>query len=203
MAATPQTITAPLEIIPDPMVPKFRILVQRDAKTGAMGIYRSEDGGLNYVPLIPCPTPKNKPGHILTLNDALQAYWAAPVTQEASSALIQAQNQTRFVDISCAGEVSQGDGFGYFRVPTGKTFKLTEIQYFLKTPSTAPIQIDFLKQHSLLGRAFMISPGMSGSLPFSSPILMASGTIWSFQITSTGGTLGENLTLRLVLEPTA
>jgi hypothetical protein len=81
MAATPQTITAPLEIIPDPMVPKYRVLIQRDTKTGAMGIYRSEDGGLTYIPMLPCPTPKNKPGHILTLNDALQAIWAAPVAR--------------------------------------------------------------------------------------------------------------------------
>ena len=203
MAATPQTITAPLEIVPDPMVPKFRLLVQRDAKTGAMGIYRSEDGGRSYIPLIPCPTPKNKPGHILTLNDKLQAIWAAPVIPEASSATIQSRNQTRFIDILCAGEVQQGDDFGYFRVPTDKAFRLTEIQYFLKTPSTAPIQIDFLKQNTLLGRAFVISPSAAGFIPFSLPISMSSGTSWAFQITSTGGTLGENLTLRLVLEPTA
>jgi len=195
-----QTLTGGQEIIPDPAVPTFRLLTQRDPATGTMGIFQSSDAGTTWIPLLPVPSRQTRPGCVLTLDSAGQAAWL-PLSTNPTVPSRTTLPPPLFVEFLLEGTTTAGIGFGYFRVPDDLRCRLIEVQHFIHTAATAPVIV--LIQDTPATQSIQSSLAANAThsrTKFGTPLILQGGTNWSAKILSAPSP-GSTLSVRLVLQP--
>ena len=197
-----QPINEELLVTPDPLTPKIKLLIQRDAKTGRLGIFYTDNGGITFQMMIPAPTILDKVGSVLTIAQGGLAEWK-PLSVPSPSPGVAAPT---FVEMAAIGSLETSMTFGHFRVSNGMTLYLKEIHLYVQTPSDTAIQVDVLNGSNVRqNRVATIQPNTQKSVTIlETPLKMASGTLWSMKVLQTGvdEQSGENLSARLVLTTT-
>lgn len=198
MAKPRQEIPAELLITPDPFTPKFKILVKRDTTSGITGLFATTDG-VTFTPFVPAPTSKDKPGAILTLQEVGGAAWQSPSVPSLKST----KKLPVFLDLTKIGALNLNDVFGYFKVPSGLSFSLTEVQLVVADVADTPIRVDVINNAGVAqGRVATIRAGqLQGTTIFNTPLTMGTNTVWKMRILEAGtiAAPGENLAARWVL----
>lgn len=198
MAKPRQEFPTELLITPDPFVPQFKILIQRNSTTGVTGLYYSQDSGATYKLFLPLPGSQDRAGAFLTLNEDLTASWKQFVLPTILTKRLPVP-----IEMQQVGALEAGDIFGYFKVSAGLTLSLSEIQLCLQNAANANVQIDVVNGSNVVQErvAVILSGNKTGATVLSTPLRMNAGTVWKLKVLAcgTGSTPGENLTARLIL----
>lgn len=199
MASAPRTpISGELLVTPDPALPNVQILIQRDRKSEVIGLFVSKDNGASFKPFLPIPLDNDKPGSVPTLGVDGKVRWQAipvPGIKTGSGSL-------SFIEESFHGALVPNTIFGYFRVPTGVSFRCVEIQATVQSAANAQIKIDILNGSNVAqNKVTTIQTGNTSAIQvLSTAVVMNQNSIWKFKILQAGTSLpGEELKVRMVL----
>ena len=193
IAQTP--ISGQLLITPDPYVPNYQLLIQRNRTTGLWGVFYSIDSGTTFRPLLPTPISANSPGSVLTVLNDMSVGWKLPPPGSA----IQSANLS-FIHGVFVGSLVTTQPFGFFQIPFGNAMTAVELQVSIQTIADNFVQVDLVNDSGTpQGKVVTIAPGSKkGVLKLNPQLLIPTEKWWGFTILACGNN-GEQLTARLVL----
>jgi hypothetical protein len=197
MSKPRQQFISEILVYPDPQVRSEAVLIARDPKTSGTAIYHTTDGGKTFRAMIPAPSSKDRVGAVLTLNKDKSAEWRFPDPRNQGLAS-QSSGVRIFIPFQIIGTLSTDATFGYFKVPSGKTVMMHEIQLCLQDSADQTVSIDVINgSGAAQGRVATLAPGiLRSTFVFPNPIKMTSRSIWSMRILGCGTSSapGQNLT---------